>query len=66
MPNPVLEAAEILWPITSRGFNEELGFVFFFLANYIPMDMSLNKLWGIVKDREAWSAVVHGVTKSWT
>ena len=27
------------------------------------MDMSLSKLWGIVKDREAWSAAVHGVTK---
>ena len=29
-------------------------------------DMSLSKLWEIVKEREAWSAVVHGVTKSWT
>ena len=27
------------------------------------MGMSLSKLWEIVKDREAWSAVVHGVTK---
>ena len=29
-------------------------------------DMSLSKLWEIVKDREAWHAAVHGVTKNWT
>ena len=29
------------------------------------MDMSLNNLWETVKDREAWYAEVHSVTKSW-
>ena len=30
------------------------------------MDMNLGKLWEIVKDRGAWGAAVHGVTKSQT
>ena len=30
------------------------------------MDMSLNKLQEMVKDREAWPVAIDGVTKSWT
>ena len=29
------------------------------------IDMSLSKLWQMVKDREAWHAAVHGVAKHW-
>ena len=30
------------------------------------MVVSLSELWEMVMDREAWRAVIHGVTKSWT
>ena len=30
------------------------------------MDMNLDNLWQMVRDREAWCAAVHGIMKSWT
>ena len=36
------------------------------LDNSDSMDMNLGKLWEMVRDRKAWCAAVHGVTKSQT
>ena len=35
-------------------------------SDHHSMEMNLNKLWEMVKDKEAWHAMVHGVTKSQT
>ena len=35
-------------------------------GNINSMNLSLSKLWEIVKDRESWHAAIHGVTQSWT
>ena len=35
-------------------------------SNTNSMDMNLSKLWEIVKDRKAWSATFHGVSRSQT
>ena len=35
------------------------------VTRWDSVDMNLSKLWKIVKDRGAWYAAVHGVTKSW-
>ena len=45
---------------------EEKGMTEDKMVDYITisMDMSLSKLWDMVKDREAWRTAVHGVGKS--
>ena len=35
-------------------------------GNSVSMDVSLSELRELVMNREAWCAVIHGVTKSWT
>ena len=30
------------------------------------MDMSLSKLWEVVKDKESWHALIHAIARSWT
>ena len=58
-------------PITSWVDGETMeivrDFIFWGLQNHCDsMDMSFCKLQKLMMDQEAWSAALHGVTKSWT